>query len=136
MDFERFTRKAQEAVQNAASFATQRGNPEIAPLHLLLALLGQSEGLVFPVLERLGTTPTALRTAVTTALDALPSARGAKQQPGLSRGAVTVLEEALSTAKALGDDYTSTEHLLLALAGEKGPAGQALRSAGVEGDAL
>ena len=136
MDFERFTRKTQEAVQNAATFAAQRGNPEIAPLHLLLALLGQSEGLVFPVLERLGTTPTALRTAVTAALDALPSARGAKQQPGLSRGAVTVLDEAQATAKTLGDDYTSTEHLLLALAGDTGPAGQTLRNAGVEGDAL
>ncbi len=136
MDFERFTRKAQEAVQNAASFAAQRGNPEIVPLHLLLALLSESEGLVFPVLERLGTTPTALRNAASKSLDALPSARGAKQQPGLSRAAVTVLDDAEAAAKNLGDDYTSTEHLLLALAGEDGAAGQVLRGAGVQGDAL
>ena len=136
MDFERFTRKAQEAVQNAAGFAAQRGNPEVVPLHLLLALLGQSEGLVFPVLERLGTTPTALRRATDDALAGVPSARGGKQQPGISRGLSAVLDEAEATAKTLGDDYTSTEHLLLALSGDKGPAGKILTDAGVSGEAL
>ena len=136
MDFERFTRKAQEAVTNAAGFAVQRGNPEVVPLHLLLALLGQSEGLVFPVLERAGTTPTALRRATDDALAAVPSARGAKQQPGLARATSVVLDEAEATAKTLGDDYTSTEHLLLALSGDKGPAGKILVDAGVSGDVL
>ena len=136
MDFERFTRKAQEAVQTAVGFAEQRGNPEVVPLHLLLALLGQSEGLVFPVLERLGTTPTALRNKVTAAAESLPSARGGTQQPGLARTLVTVLDEAQSTATTLGDDYTSTEHLLLALSGDQSPAGQILRDGGVAGDAL
>ena len=136
MDFERFTRKAQEAVQSAVGFADQRGNPEVGPLHLLLALVGQSEGLVFPVLERLGTTPTALRRATTAQLDALPSARGATAQPGLARGLARLLDDAQVTAGTLGDDYTSTEHLLLALAGDAGPAGKILRDAGVQGDAL
>ena len=132
MDFERFTRKAQEAVQSAVGFADQRGNPEVVPLHLLLALLGQSEGLVYPVLERLGTTPTALRRTVTTALDALPSARGATSKPGLSRALSTLLDDAQATAQTLGDDYTSTEHLLLALAGDKkGPAGKVIAEAGI-----
>ncbi len=136
MDFERFTRKAQEAVQSAVSFADQRGNPEVGPLHLLLALLGQSEGLVFPVLERLGTTPTALRRVTTAQLDALPSARGATSQPTLARGLSRLLDDAQATAGTLGDDYTSTEHLLLALAGDSGPAGKILRDGGVQGDAL
>jgi ATP-dependent Clp protease ATP-binding subunit ClpB len=136
MDFERFTRKAQEAVQAAVGFADQRGNPEVGPLHLLLALLGQSEGLVFPVLERLGTTPTALRRATSEQLDALPSARGATGQPNLARALSRLLDDAQTTAGTLGDDYTSTEHLLLALAGDSGPAGTVLRNAGVEGDKL
>ncbi|HVM20874.1 MAG TPA: ATP-dependent chaperone ClpB [Egibacteraceae bacterium] len=136
MDVERFTRKAQQAVTNAVQFASQRANPEVVPLHLLLALLGDSEGLVHPVIERLGSTPTAVRKATTDALAALPSARGATAQPGLSRALTTVLDEAQTTAQTLGDDYTSTEHLLLALSGDDGPAGAVLKGAGVTGEPL
>ncbi|MPZ72522.1 MAG: ATP-dependent chaperone ClpB [Nitriliruptorales bacterium] len=136
MDVERFTHKAQEALQNAVGFADQRGNPEVVSLHLLLALLGQSEGLVYPVLEKVGTSPAALRQATTSALGALPAARGARSQPGLSRQLVSLLDDAQATATTLGDDYTSTEHLLLALAEDKGGAGKVLRDAGVHGEPL
>src|SRR5688572_24409638 len=136
MDVERFTRKAQEALQSAVGFADQRSNPEVVGLHLLLALLGQSEGLVFPVLGKLGTSPAALRSATTAALDGLPAAHGARKQPALSRQLVNLLDEAQATATTLGDDYTSTEHLLLALGGDKGDAGKVLRAAGVEGEPL
>ena len=136
MDFERFTRKAQEAVRNAVGFADQRGNPEVVPLHLTLALAGESEGLVFPVLDKLGTSPAALRRIVTAALDALPKTSGATSQPALSRALTALLDEAQSTGTSLGDDYTSTEHLLLALAADKGLAGKALREIGVEPEAL
>ena len=63
MDFDRFTKKAQEAVSGALTLASERGNPEIVPLHLLHALLGQSEGIVYPVLDKIGVTPTAARRA-------------------------------------------------------------------------
>jgi ATP-dependent Clp protease ATP-binding subunit ClpB len=136
MNIERFTLKSTEALQAAVSTATQRNNPEVAPVHLLLALLAQPEGPVYPILGRLGVAPAALRSAAETALGRLPTAMGATGQPGLSRALVTVLDDAQARAEALGDDYTSTEHLLLALSVSRDPAGQVLREAKVEGDAL
>ena len=137
MDFNRFTLKSQEAVQAAVSIAARQGQPEVVPLHLLHALLGQSEGPVFPIVSRLGTTPTALRKAVEdTTQRTLPVAHGATRQPGLSAALVRVLDDAQERAGALGDDYTSTEHLLLALSAEDGAAGRLLRDHGIAGDAL
>ncbi len=136
MNIERFTLKSTEALQAAVSAAGQRGNPEVAPAHLLLALLGQTDGPVYPIIGRLGATPAVLRTAVEDALGRLPSATGATAQPALSRTLAAVLEDAQARAGALGDDYTSTEHLLMALSASRDPAGKVLRDAGVEGDAL
>jgi len=136
MDWNRFTLKATEALQGAVSLASDRRNPEVAPAHLLQALLGSSEGPVYPVLSRLGATPAALLTATDAALGALPSALGSTGRPGLSRALADVLDDAQQRAGALGDDYTSTEHLLLALAAAKDAAGKVLREAGVEDDAL
>ncbi|MDP9405711.1 MAG: hypothetical protein M3O86_03795, partial [Actinomycetota bacterium] len=68
MDFDRFTRKAQETVQRALALAGSRGNPEIVPLHLLAALLEESEGVVYPALDRLGVAPATLRRATDAAL--------------------------------------------------------------------
>lgn len=137
MDFDRFTLKAQEAVQAAVSTAVRQGQPEVVPLHLLHALLGQSEGPVFPIVSRLGTTPTALRKAVEEAVArTLPVAHGAAGQPPLSRALVRTLDDAQERAGALSDDYTSTEHVLLALSAEDGAAGRLLRDHGIAGDAL
>jgi len=136
MDINRFTLKAQEALQVSVAAAAERRHPEVAPLHLLAALLGQSEGPVYPVLGRLGTTPTALRAQVDAALAELPAAHGSTGQPSLGRALAGVLDDAQARAGALGDDYTSTEHLLLALAAENGAAGKLLRAAGVAGDEL
>ncbi|CAN5398740.1 ATP-dependent chaperone ClpB [soil metagenome] len=136
MDINRFTLKAQEALQVSVAAAAERRHPEVAPLHLLAALLGQSEGPVYQVLGRLGTTPTALRAQVDAALAELPAAHGSTGQPSLGRALAGVLDDAQARAGALGDDYTSTEHLLLALAAENGAAGKLLRAAGVAGDEL
>ena len=136
MDLNRFTLKAQEAVQGALQLASTRGNPEIAPAHLLHALLGQAEGPVYPVLNRLEVTPAALRKATEEVLGRLPAATGVKAQPGLSRALARLLDGAEATAKDFDDDYTSTEHLLLALSEDKGGAGRVLRDHGVEGEAL
>ena len=136
MDFDRFTKRAQEAVSRALSLAADRGNPEIVPLHLLHALLDDAEGIVYPVLNRVEVTPAGLRRAAEMALGALPAAHGATGQPSLSRSLSRLLDDAQASAKTLGDDYTSTEHLLLALAGDDGAAGAVLRDAGVQRDAL
>ncbi len=136
MNIERYTVKSREALQAAVTFAMQRGNPEVVPAHLLLALTGSSEGPVFPVLGRLGTTPAAVKAAAEAALAQLPAAVGGSNQPGIGRALTAVLEDAERRAQALGDEYTSTEHLLLALSEGRDPAGRALRDLGVSGDPL
>jgi ATP-dependent Clp protease ATP-binding subunit ClpB len=136
MDMNRLTVKSQEALQGAVSLAQTRGNAEVTGLHLLHALLDQAEGPVYPVLGRLGVTPTDLRRAVQEALDALPAAHGGVGQPSLHRELAGVLADAEERAQALGDEYVSTEHLLLALSASDGHAGKVLRGRGVEGDPL
>jgi ATP-dependent Clp protease ATP-binding subunit ClpB len=137
MNLERLTVKSRDVLQQAVALASARGNPDVDSLHLLHALLDESEGAVQPTLLRLGATPSQLRTAVNAALDLLPAAHGTTtQQPGINRRLSATLDRAERRAHDLGDDYTSTEHLLLGLAEDDGPAGSALRKAGVHGDAL
>jgi ATP-dependent Clp protease ATP-binding subunit ClpB len=137
MNLERLTVKSRDVLQQAVVLASARGNPDVDSLHLLHALLDESDGAVQPTLLRLGATPSQLRSAVTAALDLLPAARGAStQQPGINRRLSVALDRAEQRARELGDEYTSTEHLLLALADDEGPAGNVLRKAGVNGDPL
>ena len=137
MNPERLTVKSREVLQQAVALAAARGNPDIDSLHLLHALLDESEGAVQPTLLRLGATPSDLRSAVTSALDRLPAARGTTtQQPGMNRRLSATLDRAEARAGELGDEYTSTEHLLLALTDDDGPAGAVLRRAGVHGGQL
>src|SRR5918996_1712400 len=137
MNLERLTVKSRDVLQQAVALASARGNPDVDSLHLLHALLDESEGAVQPTLLRLGATPSQLRTAVNAALDLLPAAHGTTtQQPGINRRLSVTLDRAERRATELGDEYTSTEHLLLGLAEDQGPAGAVLRKAGVHGDAL
>ena len=135
MDLNTFTHKAQEAVQNAAGEAQRRHHQAVAPEHLLLALLGQGEGLVYPLLSKLGIDPTALRRSMEDALGRVPRVFG-DAQIGLSPDLLKVLEAAEAERTAMKDDYTSVEHLLLALAAPPGPAGNALRAAGAGREAM
>jgi ATP-dependent Clp protease ATP-binding subunit ClpB len=136
LDLNRFTLKAQEALQAAGALAVARGNAELKPAHLLHALLDESAGPVYPVLRRLDVTPTDLRRATQAVLDRLPATHGMTAQPSLSRALHDVLADAQQRAGQLGDDYTSTEHLLLALSASDGAAGTVLRDADVGGDEL
>ncbi len=134
--FERFTVKAQEAVRAAQALAEREGHPEIQPEHLLLALLEQAEGVVGPLLAKLGVRPEALRREVEAELGRLPRVTGTAGQyvsPRLAK----VLDAAWAEAERLRDEYCSTEHLLIALAQEKdGAAARILRQAGVTPDAV
>ena len=115
---DRLTVKSGEALNEAVSAARKAGNPLVYDVHLLLALLGQDEGIVVPILQRVGANVTALRTAAES-----EAARYAKQsdaQPSFSRELTAVVDSAESEAKRLGDQYVSTEHLLLALSDAKG----------------
>ncbi|HUQ19860.1 MAG TPA: Clp protease N-terminal domain-containing protein, partial [Gemmatimonadaceae bacterium] len=124
MNPEKLTVKSGEAVNEALGMARRAGNPVVYDLHLLLALLGQDEGIVVPVLQKLGVSVTTLRTRAQQEV-----ARYAKQsdaQPNLSRELNQVFDRAEQEAKDLGDEYVSTEHLLLALAQVKGAESKAL----------
>ncbi len=136
MDANKLTVKAQEALQRALQTASTRGNPHVEPLHLLAALLDESDGVVAPVLRRLGADPQALRKQADAAMGRLPTVSGQTAQPQLSRAGAGVLTDAENRAQALGDEYVSTEHLLMAVAEGSGPAADILQRVGAHGDEL
>ena len=116
MQPDRFTIKSQEAVATAQRLATEHRNAEIAPAHLLLALLDQEDGLVVPVLQKVGADVAAIRQGALDAVEKLPRL-GGDQEPEVrpSQGFVRVLQRAERESAGLGDEYISTEHILLAL---------------------
>ena len=118
LDPNRWTLKVQEAFSSAVDAAKQASNPEVTPDHLLAALLGQGEGIVLPMLQRLGKEPLPLRNQVNEALAKLPKAYGSEAR--LSRELQQVLDAADEARSELTDEYLSTEHLLLALADRLG----------------
>ena len=134
--WERLTVKSQEAVQEASGHAAENGNPEVLPLHLMAALLEDREGVVIPVLEKVGVPIEQLLSGVNSAIAKLPKVQGGAQ-PGMSAALQKVLEQGFKEAENFKDDYVSTEHLLLALAQQKGDAVQsALAALGGTHDAI
>jgi ATP-dependent Clp protease ATP-binding subunit ClpB len=133
MDPNRWTLKTQEAVNAAIARAKADANPEVTPDHLLAALLGQAEGVVLPILEKVGAAPAALRNRTEDALAKLPKAYGSEAR--LSRSFEKVVDDADAARTELHDEYLSTEHLLLALADKLGTSREDLLTAlqGVRG---
>ena len=129
LSFDRLTVKAGEAIQEAASGARRRGAPEIEGVDLLAALLHQEEGIVTPVLLKLGAPVPLVDERVTEVLEARPRVSGGADAT-MAQDLNQALDEADAQARALGDEYVSTEHLLLGLTEEKGDAGHILREAG------
>src|SRR5690606_19837931 len=113
----------------------RRGHPEVSGAHLLHALLQQEEGIVVPVLQKLGLQVPVVRQRVEDALGRYARQEGGSD-PRLSRDLNKAIETAEDEARKLGDEYVSTEHLLLGLATEKDDAGRTLREAGAGADAL
>jgi len=113
--WDKFTVKAQEAVQRANELASEHGNAELMPLYILAALVEDMEGIVPPVLEKIGAGPQAILNDAYQAMERLPKVSGAAAQPGLSQAANQLLDRAFKEADNLKDEYVSTEHLLLAL---------------------
>src|SRR5438094_7903421 len=129
--FEKFTVKAREAVQAAQSLADQREHQAIEPEHLLLALLEQQEGIVGPLLAKLGGQVDGSRRDLDAQLGTLPKVRGASGSY-MSQALGAVFERAQAEADRFKDEYVSTEHLLLGIAQERGGgAGQVLARHGV-----
>jgi ATP-dependent Clp protease ATP-binding subunit ClpB len=136
LDPNRFTRKTTEAVQAATSLARGRNHTQVTPDHLLAALVGQAEGVVLPVLQRIGVAPKVVVDRVGVELDKLPKVYGATQDVSVAPTAIRLLEGADAERTQLGDDYLSTEHLLLAMTTAPGGVGALLRDLGVTHDAV
>ncbi|HKV92458.1 MAG TPA: ATP-dependent chaperone ClpB [Candidatus Angelobacter sp.] len=137
--WDKFTIKAQEAIQQANEIAGQHGNPEMLPQHLLAALLQDQEGIVVPVLAKLGANAATLQSQLLERIGRLPKVSGASAQPHLSAAMSQVLDQAFKEADAFKDEYVSTEHLLLAMARDKSKGnevGQFLAGAGATYDAI
>jgi len=135
--WDKFTVKAQEAVQRANQLASEHGNPELQPVHLLAALLEDKEGIIAPVLEKIGIGPQAALGDTYREIDKLPKVSGDASQAALSAAANKLLEQAFKEASNFKDEYVSTEHLLLAVTHLKqDPAQQILARQGATHDAI
>ncbi|MBA2552322.1 MAG: ATP-dependent chaperone ClpB [Geodermatophilaceae bacterium] len=133
----KLTTQSQEAVAAAQRLAVDRGSPALEPVHLLSALLAQTQGITAPLLQTVGADLAAVRAATQVAVAAVPSASGATlAAPQASRDFIKVLSEAGTQATALGDEYISTEHLLVGLAAAGGAAATILTSNGATAPAL
>ncbi|HEX4021844.1 MAG TPA: ATP-dependent chaperone ClpB [Acidobacteriaceae bacterium] len=135
--WEKLTVKAQEAIQAANDLATESGNPELQPVHLLLAMLDDKDGIVPSVLLKIGAPTEQLRMRLKQAIGTLPKVSGAAQQAQTSATFLKVVDQAFKEAQNFKDEYVSTEHLLLAIADAKNdPAQLALAAAGATHDAI
>ncbi len=136
MRLDKFTIKSQEAIQDAQNVAGQFGQQQVDVEHLLLALLQQEEGVVPPILEKLGASRVPLIQAVQADLKKRPAVHGVSAAQGITQRLNRVLEQAWEEAQRLTDEYVSTEHLLLAIADSGDPAARILKQAGISKDGL
>ena len=147
MQPDRFTIKSQEAIASSARLAQEARNPQVLPVHLMRVLLGDGQstaaaespgGLVPAVLQRLGVNVKALTDQIDTAIGQLPKFSDGVPGEGTQTSSelTKVFQDAEKEAKELGDDYVSTEHLLLGLAAAKGSPGEELRAYGADRDQL
>src|SRR5438067_10216081 len=135
--WDKFTLKAQEAVQRANELASEHGNPELLPLHLLAALLEDKEGIVPPVLEKIGIGPQSVLNELYEAMETLPKVSGTAAQASLSASANQLLDRAFKEADNFKDEYVSTEHLLLAATQlKRDPAQEVLARHGATHEAI
>ena len=135
MNYENFTIKVQEALQESSSIANKNDNAEISPEHLLEALLEQQDGLIVPVVERIGVNANELNTRVKELIKSNPKVSGAAQVY-FSSPMQKIIANAEKEMDALKDQYLSTEHLLLAMSDADCPAGDLLRKCGITHKAI
>ncbi|MGB6973844.1 MAG: ATP-dependent chaperone ClpB [Terracidiphilus sp.] len=135
--WEKLTVKSQQAMQQAQERAAELGNPEMLPVHLLLALVEDREGVIPAVLEKIGVPTERLESELHTIEEKLPRVAGASAQPSLSQALNKVMEQAFREAANFKDEYVSTEHLLLGVAHQKADAArEALAAAGATHEAI
>ena len=134
---DKLTHKSQEALSVAVRRAAADGSPQVEPLHLLVALAEQADGTTAPLLRAVGADPALVAKQAEERLSRMPRARGATlSAPEMSRPLLSAVATASSRAKQLGDEYISTEHLLVGLAADGGDAKAVLAAAGATPEAL
>jgi ATP-dependent Clp protease ATP-binding subunit ClpB len=135
--WDKLTVKSQQAMQQAQERATELGNPEMQPVHLLLALVEDREGVIPAVLEKIGVPTERLEHDLHQIEEKLPRVAGSSSQPGISQALNKVVEQAFREAANFKDEYVSTEHLLLGVAHQKGDAArEALVTLGATHEAI
>jgi len=130
MRLDKYTVKAQEAVQEGQTLARRAGSPHYEPEHLARALLSQEDGIIEPILQRVGADPRLVSERIDEAISKLPRVEGA-EGGSLSQRLIRLFDRAEDEAKALKDEYVSSEHLLVAMVQDKGAIGEILKSSGV-----
>ena len=129
--WDKLTVKTQEAFQRANDLASEHGNPEVMPVHLLAALLEDREGIVVPLLGKLGVQAGAVQQASMREIEQLPKLGNASAQAHLADSTTGLLDQAFKQAANFKDEYVSTEHLLLAITQlKRDPARDLLAAAG------
>ncbi|HYF66368.1 MAG TPA: Clp protease N-terminal domain-containing protein, partial [Herpetosiphonaceae bacterium] len=138
MNLNSYTEKSREAIFEGQSLASRHGQSEIMPEHILLALLDQQNGVVPQIVIKLGRDVGNLRAALSDEINKLPRVSGSQMQPGIGQRLNQVAQIAENEAKSMGDEFVSTEHLLLGLASERVQTGAArvLKAAGITKDAV
>ena len=134
---DKLTRKSQDALSAAVRRAAADGNPQVDPLHLLVALIAQTGGTAAPLLRAVGADPAVVAKDAEARLGRLPRANGQTlSAPETSRALLAVINTAVSRAREMNDEYVSTEHLLVGLAADGGQAATLLRDAGASPESL
>jgi ATP-dependent Clp protease ATP-binding subunit ClpB len=136
MRLDKLTTKSQEALQQAQSLAEKRNHQAIDVEHLLFGLLGQREGVVLSLLQKLGVSTSSLTERLQKALDRVPQVTGSTGQTFITPRLKKIIEAAEAEAETLKDDYVSAEHLLLAMLQDSGEAGKVLKELGVSRDKI
>jgi ATP-dependent Clp protease ATP-binding subunit ClpB len=136
MRLDKLTVKAQEALAASQGIAEEAGQQVIEPEHLLKALLDQAEGIVRPILQKVGADPDAIAVDVQNSIDAMPQVSGATMQGGVSQRLQAALNGAQKEAERLKDAFISTEHVLIATAKDEGEAGRALQKSGATAERI
>ncbi|MDE0318225.1 MAG: ATP-dependent chaperone ClpB [Candidatus Poribacteria bacterium] len=137
MRLDKFTIKAQEALQSAQTLASEAQNPELSVEHLMFALIKQTDGIVAPIFQKLGVDIQGIISALENVVQKAPKVQGVSSELHVSRALQSALETALKEATTLKDEYVSTEHLLIACAESKqSEVGQILRDVGITKDKI
>ncbi|MEM6335926.1 MAG: ATP-dependent chaperone ClpB [Bacteroidota bacterium] len=137
MNLQKFTLKAQEAVQNAVQLAASYTHQGLEPAHVLKAMLAEADNVAGTILQKIGANASVVDQSITAALDKLPKVSGASVSGQyIGQDLNKVFDRALAEAELLGDEYVSSEHLLIALAESKGAVGRALQDQGVTKNAI